>query len=61
MEKKLSLAKNDEERKNLKEQMKGIKNASVIDAFSSYSMQRSVMNTQQAAPSYVMAYAMPTT
>lgn len=61
MEKKLSLAKSDEERKALENQMKGIKNASVIDAFSSYSMQKSVMNPMTAAPRYVMTYAMPTT
>ena len=61
MEKKLSLAKNEEEKKALKDHMKNIKNASVADAFSSYSMQRSIMNTQTAAPRYVMAYAMPTT
>ena len=44
MEKKLSMAKTDEEKKAIKEQMQGIKSASVADAFSSYSMQRSVIN-----------------
>ncbi len=43
MEKKLSVATNDEERKQLKAQMQGVRNASVADAFSSYTMQKSVM------------------
>jgi hypothetical protein len=59
MEKKLSMAKNDEEKQAIKEQMQGIQKASVADAFSSYAMQRSVMNAQYAAPGYVMMYSMP--
>jgi len=43
MEKKLSMATNDEEKKQLRMQMMGVKQASVADAFSSYSMQKSVM------------------
>ena len=43
MEKKLSMATNEEEKKQLRMQMMGVKNASVADAFSSYSMQKSVM------------------
>jgi hypothetical protein len=62
MEKKLSMATTDEEKKQLRMQMMGVKQASVADAFSSYSMQKSVMYSQMQAvamPRYTMAYSMP--
>jgi hypothetical protein len=62
MEKKLSMATSEEEKKQLQMQMNGVKNASIADAFSSYSMQKSVMYNQMqamAAPRYMMVYQMP--
>ena len=62
MEKKLSMAKTDDEKKQLQAQMQGVRSASVADAFSSYTMQKSVMYSQMqamAAPSYAVAYQMP--
>lgn len=62
MEKKLSMAKTDEEKKQLQMQMQGVKSASIADAFSSYSMQKSVMYSQMQAvstPAYMMSYSMP--
>jgi len=62
MEKKLSMAKTDEEKKQLQMQMQGVKSASIADAFSSYSMQKSVMYSQMqavSAPAYMMSYSMP--
>lgn len=63
MEKKIAMAESEEEKQALKNQMQGVKQASVADAFTSYSVQRSYMQSQMQAvtmPSYTVAYAMPT-
>jgi len=57
MEKKLSMATTEEEKKQLQMQMMGVRQASIADAFSSYSMQKSVMYSQMqvmAVPNYMM-------
>lgn len=42
--------------------MEGIKQASVSDAFTSYSRQKTMMNSKHVVPSYVtMTYYTPTT
>ena len=58
MQKKLEMATSDEEKKQLKMQMQGMQQASVADAFSSYSMQKSVMYSQMQAVA-VPRYGMP--